>query len=246
MTRSAPAFREFPLPDLFDAPTSHAAVGDDHRVRLRRRFMDGGATAMPDAELLELLLFRALPRGDVAPLARRLLDRFGDLAHVMAAAPERLAEVEGAGRAVAEQVKVLEAVAHRMARARVIARPLLSSWSALLDYLRTAMAHQPTERLRVLYLDRRNVLVADEEQGRGTVDHVPVYPREIVKRALALDASALILAHNHPSGDPTPSTSDISMTAAVRDAAATLDILLHDHVIIGKGREVSFRTEGLL
>lgn len=246
MTRSAPAFREFPLPDLFDAPSAAMDAPQDHRIRLRRRFMEGGAAAMPDAELLELLLYRALPRGDVAPLARTLLHRFGDLAHVMAAPPERLAEVAGMGRAAAEQVKMLEALAHRMARARIMNRPVLCSWDALLDYLRTAMAHQPTERLRVLYLDRRNVLVADEEQGNGTVDHVPVYPREVVRRALALDASALILAHNHPSGDPTPSDSDIAMTRAVRDAAATLGIVLHDHVVVGKGREVSFRGEGMM
>lgn len=246
MSRSAPAFQEFPLPDLFDAPSHVDDPRQDHRVRLRRRFMEGGAAAMPDAELLELLLFRALPRGDVAPLARRLLHRFGDLPHVMAATPERLAEVAGMGRAVAEQVKFLEALAHRMARGRIMDRPLLSSWDALLDYLRTAMAHQPTERLRVLYLDRRNALLADEEQGIGTVDHVPVYPREIVKRALALDASALILAHNHPSGDPTPSESDVAMTRAVQGAAETLGIVLHDHIVVGKGREVSFRAEGLL
>ncbi|SDY33976.1 DNA repair protein RadC [Jannaschia faecimaris] len=217
-----------------------------HRARLRQRFMQGGAAAMPDYELLELLLFRALPRGDVKPLAKRLLCTFGDLNSVMAAPADRLAEVKGAGQAVVEQLKILEALGHRMARAKVIERPILSSWDALLDYLKTALAHQGTERFRVLYLDRKNVLIADQELAEGTVDHVPVYPREVVKRALALNASALILVHNHPSGDPTPSEADIAMTIAIRDAAALLGIMLHDHLVIGKGAEVSFRAEGLI
>lgn len=217
-----------------------------HRARLRERFTQGGAAAMPDYELLELLLFRALPRGDVKPLAKRLLRIFGDLNCVMAAPPERLAEVEGVGPSVVEQLKILEALGHRMARTKVIARPVLSSWDVLLDYLKTAMSHQETERFRVLYLDRKNVLIEDEELAQGTVDHVPVYPREVVKRALALNASALILVHNHPSGDPTPSEADIAMTTAIRDAAAVLGIVLHDHLIIGKGAEVSFRSEGLI
>ncbi|CTQ49318.1 RadC family protein [Jannaschia donghaensis] len=232
-----------PPPELpVDEPDSRLA----HRARLRARFMQGGAAAMPDYELLELLLFRALPRGDVKPLAKRLLRIFGDLNAVMAAPAARLAEVSGAGQAVVEQLKIMEALGHRMARATVMERPVLSSWDALLAYLTTALAHQDTERFRVLYLDRKNVLIADEELAEGTVDHVPVYPREVVKRALALNASALILVHNHPSGDPTPSDADIAMTHAIRDAAATLGIVLHDHLIIGKGAEVSFRSEGLL
>ncbi|MEM7641121.1 MAG: DNA repair protein RadC [Pseudomonadota bacterium] len=217
-----------------------------HRARLRDRFMQGGAAAMPDYELLELILFRALPRGDTKPLAKRLLQTFGDLNRVFAAPPARLSEVKGVGPAVVEQLKILEAVGHRMARAKVIQRPVLSSWDALLDYLQTAMAHQETERFRVLYLDRKNVLIADEELAEGTVDHVPVYPREVVKRALELNASALILVHNHPSGDPTPSEADVTMTYAIRDAAEVLGIVLHDHLIVGKARELSFRSEGLL
>jgi DNA repair protein RadC len=208
--------------------------------------MEGGAAAMPDYELLELILFRALPRGDTKPLAKRLLKTFGDLNRVMAASPARIKDVKGAGQAVIEQLKIMEAVAHRMARAQVIQKPILSSWDSLLGYLQTAMAHQQIEQFRVLYLDRKNVLIADEEQGRGTVDHVPVYPREVVKRALEINASALILVHNHPSGDPSPSEADIEMTYAIRDAAQVLGIVLHDHLIIGKATELSFRSKGLL
>jgi DNA repair protein RadC len=256
MTRAA-AFTERPLP-LF-APDGDEAAAEamlpgarlpsyirDHRKRLRERFMAGGAGAMPEYELLELLLFRAIPRQDVKPLARRLLDVFGDLNRVLSAPPARLAEVDGIGEAVVQELKIIEAVAHRMARARVMHRAVLSSWDALLDYCHTAMAHRETEQFRVLYLDRKNVLIADEEQARGTVDHVPVYPREVVKRALEVNASALILVHNHPSGDPTPSESDIAMTAKVQEAAQALGIVLHDHLIIGKSRELSFRAQGYL
>lgn len=218
----------------------------DHRKRLRSRFLEGGAAAMPDYELLELVLFRAIPRQDVKPLARRLLDTFGDFNRVVTAAIPRLMRVRGVGEAVVQELKIVEASAQRMMRARVMNRPVLSSWDALLDYCHTAMAHRETEQFRLLYLDRKNVLIADEEQGRGTVDHVPVYPREVVKRALELNASALILVHNHPSGDPTPSDADISMTLQVQDAARVLGIVLHDHLIIGKSRELSFRSEGYL
>lgn len=200
-----PAFTEAPPLPLFPAEAAVLPAGGrlpsyiaDHRQRLRSRFMEGGAAAMPDYELLELLLFRALPRQDVKPLARRLLDRFGDLNRVLAAPPARLREVEGAGEAVVTELKLVEAVAHRMARVRVMLRPVLSGWEALVDYCHTAMSARETEQFRVLYLDRKNVLIADEEQARGTVDHVPVYPREVMKRALELNASALILVHNHP------------------------------------------------
>ncbi len=218
----------------------------DHRARLRARFSEGGAAAMPDYELLELLLFRSIPRQDVKPLARLLLETFGDLNRVVTAPLPRLLAVKGVGEAVAQDLKIMEAVAQRMMRARVMQRPVLSSWDALLDYCHTAMAHRETETFRVLYLDRKNVLIADEEQARGTVDHVPVYPREVVKRALELNASALILVHNHPSGDPTPSQADISMTRQIQDAAAVLGLTLHDHLIIGKERELSFRSGGYL
>lgn len=218
----------------------------DHRKRLRLRFMAGGADAVPDYELLELVLFRALPRQDVKPLARALLDRFGDFNSAVSAPPERLREVSGVGEAVVQELKIVEAAAQRLSRARVLKRNIISSWDALLDYCHTTMAHRDAEHFRVLFLDRRNALIADEEQARGTVNHVPVYPREVAKRALELNASALILVHNHPSGDPTPSESDIAMTERIRHAVEALDITLHDHLIIGRSRELSFRDEGLL
>lgn len=218
----------------------------DHRKRLRERFMTGGAAALPDYELLELVLFRSIPRQDVKPLARLLLDTFGDFNRVLTAPVERLTEVKGVGEAVITDLKILEASAHRMARARVMRRQVISSWDALLDYCHTTMAHRETEQFRVFYLDRKNALIADEEQARGTVDHVPVYPREVAKRALELNASALILVHNHPSGDPTPSQSDIDMTTRIRSACEALGLTLHDHLIIGKSVELSFRAEGYL
>ncbi|MDA7423854.1 RadC family protein [Thalassococcus lentus] len=218
----------------------------DHRARLRERFMIGGADALPDYEMLELVLFRAIPRRDVKPLARALLDHFGDFNTVLSAPAIRLRDISGVGDAVVTELKIIEAAAHRLARAKVLHKPIVSSWDALLDYCQAAMAHQDIEQFRVLFLDRKNVIIADEAQARGTVDHVPVYPREVVKRALDLNASALILVHNHPSGDPTPSAADIDMTAQIRTAAEAMDIVLHDHLVIGKSRELSFRSEGLL
>lgn len=201
---------------------------------------------MPDYELLELVLFRAIPRQDVKPLAHRLIADFGDFNRVVSAAPARLRAVEGVGDAVITELKLVEACAQRMARARVINRPVLSGWTAVLDYCHTTMSHRETEQFRILFLDRKNVLIADEAQGEGTVDHVPVYPREIMRRALELNASALLLVHNHPSGDPTPSEADIAMTQRIRHAAEALSITLHDHIVIGKSCELSFRAEGLL
>ena len=218
----------------------------DHRRRLRDRFMAGGAAALPDYELLELLLFRAIPRQDVKPLARRLIDHFGDFNRVVSATASALRQIDGAGDAVITEIKIVEAAAHRMARSKVMARHVVSSWAALLDYCHTVMAHRETEQFRILYLDTKNTLIADEEQARGTIDHVPVYPREVVKRALELNAASLILVHNHPSGDPTPSQADITMTGQVEAAARALGIAVHDHLIIGKSRELSFRAEGLL
>ncbi|WP_135450532.1 RadC family protein [Tabrizicola caldifontis] len=234
---------EAPVADLPARLPSYIA---DHRARLRARFLDGGAAAVPDYELLELVLFRAIPRQDVKPLARLLLDTFGDFNRVITASPARLNLVKGVGPAVVLELKLVEAAAQRMMRARVMQKPLISSWDALLDYCHTAMSHRETEQFRVLFLDRKNVLIADEEQAKGTVDHVPVYPREIVKRALELNASALILVHNHPSGDPTPSDADLSMTHQVQDACHALGLTLHDHLIIGKSRELSFRAQGYL
>ena len=218
----------------------------DHRTRLRERFLRGGADAMPDYELLELVLFRAIPRQDVKPLARRLIEVFGDFSAVLSAPAARLREVKGVGDAVVTELRVVEAAAHRLARSRVLQRQVISGWDAVVSYCRTVMAHRETEQFRVLYLDRKNVLIADEAQGKGTVDHVPVYPREVVKRALELNASALILVHNHPSGDPSPSREDIEMTGVIDTAARALSIVLHDHIIVGSQGEMSFRAEGLL
>jgi DNA repair protein RadC len=215
-------------------------------ARLRQRFVESGPSAVADHELLELVLFRAVPQRDVTALAKRLVAAFGDFAGTVSASPARLAGVRGVGPAVIRELKLVEAAAHRLARARIINRPALSSWPALMEYCKTVMAHRETEQFRILFLDRRNVLIADEEQGRGTVDHVPVYPREVVKRALELNASAIILVHNHPSGDPTPSTSDIDMTRRVDHALKAVGIVLHDHVIVGREHDTSFRSQGLL
>jgi DNA repair protein RadC len=246
-------FREKPLPFLMDEAAATTPVAGkqpsyiaDHRKRLRARFMAGGATAMPDYELLELVLFRAIPRRDVKPLARALMDRFGDFNRVLTASDARLRDISGVGDAVVTELKIVEAAAHRMARSKVMQTHVLSSWDALLDYCHTTMAHRETEQFRVLYLDRKNMLIGDEEQAKGTVDHVPVYPREVAKRALELNASALILVHNHPSGDPTPSQSDIEMTHRVNAACDALGLTLHDHLIIGRSQELSFRAQGYL
>ncbi len=217
----------------------------DHRKRLRERFISGGAAAMPDYELLELVLFRAIPRQDVKPLARKLIDTFGDFNRVLSAPMAQLAQIDGIGDAVVTELKIVEAAAHRLSRSKVMQRHVLSSWDALLDYCHTTMAHRETEQFRILFLDTKNTVIADEEQAKGTVDHVPVYPREVVKRALELNASALILVHNHPSGDPTPSDADIQMTRQINTAANALNITVHDHLIIGKESETSFRAQGL-
>lgn len=219
---------------------------DGHRERLRARFIKGGADAMPDYELLELTLFAALPRRDTKPLAKALLARFGSFAEVIAAPRTRLMEVKGVGESIANHLKIVEAAAQRLTKTQVMGRAALSSWSALLDYCTAAMARSQTEEFRVLFLDRKNMLVADEVLNRGTVDHAPVYPREIVKRALELNASALILVHNHPSGDPAPSKADIAMTREVAAAAKALGITIHDHLVIGRGGHASFKSLGLL
>ncbi|MDB5733476.1 MAG: hypothetical protein JWN16_113 [Alphaproteobacteria bacterium] len=217
-----------------------------HRERLRERFLKGGADAMPDYELLELTLFAAIPRRDTKPLAKALLARFGSFAEVIAAPRARLLDVKGVGESVVAHLKIVEAAAHRLSKTKVIGRPALSSWAALLDYCTAAMAREQAEAFRVLFLDRKNILIADEVLNRGTIDHTPVYPREIVKRALELSASALILVHNHPSGDPTPSRADIEMTREIEKAAKALGIAVHDHLVIGRGGHASFKSLGLL
>jgi DNA repair protein RadC len=217
-----------------------------HRERLRRRFRTGGPAALAEYELLELLLFNAIPRVDVKPLAKALLATFGDLNAVVAASEPRLLQVPGTTDRVYLQLKLVEALAHRMARARVMERSVIGSWDALMSYCKTVMAYRETEQFRVLYLDPKNTLIADEEQARGTVNHVPVYPREVAKRALELNATAIILVHNHPSGDPTPSQADIEVTHQIELALGAVGVALHDHVVIGKATDASFRALGLL
>ena len=221
---------------LSEAPHYHG-----HRERLRARFLAAGADAVSDYELLELVLFRAIPQRDVKPLAKQLIARFGSFAETIAAPAARLREVKGIGDSAVTELKIVQAAAVRLARGETKKRLALSSWSAVLDYCRTAMAFSDKEQFRLLFLDKRNQLIADELQQTGTVDHTPVYPREVVKRALELSATALILVHNHPSGDPTPSQADIQMTQAVIDVAKPLGIAVHDHIIVGREGHASFK-----
>jgi DNA repair protein RadC len=212
-----------------------------HRERLRERFREAGTDALSDYELLELLLFRAQPRRDMKPIAKALLEKFGSFAEVISAPEKRLAEVEGIGEASITELKIVQAAASRLVRGQVKKRPVLSSWSAVLDYCRTAQAFADREQFRVLFLDKRNQLIVDELQQVGTVDHTPVYPREVVKRALELSATAMILVHNHPSGDPTPSRADIQMTQQIISVAQPLGISVHDHIIVGKEGHASLK-----
>ena len=227
-----------------DGPDKPHYVG--HRSRLRERFMKAGAEALADYEMLELVLFLAQTRRDVKPLAKALMDQFGSFAEVISAEPAALAEVKGMGEAAVVALKTVQAAALRLARGEVIARPVLGSWEKLMSYCRASMAFTNVEQFRILYLNRKNVLIADEVQQTGTVDHTPVYPREVVKRALELGATALIMVHNHPSGDPKPSAADVDMTREVRDAGEKLGIAVHDHVIVSKSGHSSFKSLGLL
>jgi DNA repair protein RadC len=226
-------------------PRSGLAEADPHyyghRERLRARFREAGADAVTDYEMLELLLFRAMPRRDVKPLAKMLIEKFGSFAEVISAPVARLGEVKGLGDAAITELKVVQASASRLARGKVKQRVALSSWSTVLDYCRTAMAFADKEQFRILFLDKRNQLIADELQQVGTVDHTPVYPREVLKRALELSATAIILVHNHPSGDPTPSRADIQMTQSIVEVARPLGISVHDHIIVGKEGHASFK-----
>lgn len=221
--------------------TPHAPHFHGHRSRLRARFRDSGTEAISDYELLELVLFRAIPRRDVKPLAKTLIATFGSFAEVISASPARLAEIKGLGTAAITDLKIVHSAAIRLARGQVRKRPVLSSWSSVIDYCRTTMAFAEKEQFRVLFLDKRNQLIVDELQQTGTVDHTPVYPREVVKRALELSATALILVHNHPSGDPTPSHADIEMTRTIVEVAKPLGIAVHDHIIVGRDGHASFK-----
>jgi len=217
-----------------------------HRERMRDKLLERGAEALADYELLEMLLFFAQPKGDTKPLAKGLINRFGSFASVLAAPSRDLFAAPGLGRHSVAAIRLVQASAQRLALAEVMNRPVLNNWDRLLEYLHTVLARERIEQFRVLFLDNKNRLLADEAQARGTVNHTPVYPREVVKRALELHATALILVHNHPSGDPTPSDDDIDMTQEVKIAAQALSIVLHDHLIVGNGRWVSLRQEGLL
>lgn len=212
-----------------------------HRQRLRQRFMQAGATSLPDYEMLELVLFRALPRRDTKPVAKALLENFGSFAEVISATPERLAEVKGIGDAAIFDLKLIQAAAERLSLVKIREKTPLHSWSQLIDYCRTSMAYKNHEQFRILFLDKKNYLIADEIQGEGTIDHTPVYIREIIKRTLELSASSIILVHNHPSGDVTPSSADITMTKAIVEAAEKLNITVHDHLIVGRDGHASFK-----
>jgi DNA repair protein RadC len=217
-----------------------------HRDRLRLRARRGGLEALPDYELLELFLYRSIPRADVKPLAKTLLARFGGLSAVLSAPIGDLRTVPGVGEQVALDLKLMQEAALRMGRETLARRPLISSWSALMAYVRTALAHEPREQFRVLFLDKKNQLIADELLGRGTVDHAPVYPREVARRTLELSASAIILVHNHPSGDPTPSSADIDMTRQIVQATRALNVAVHDHLVVGRDGTASFKALGLI
>ena len=224
-------------------------TGDDkagHRDRLRARFAEGGDEAMPDYELLEMILFRVFPRGDTKPIAKRLIAKFGSFAEVVNAPPGRLAEVEGIGDRAVEEIKLIRAAALRLMRGEIMGRKVLASWDSVIDYCKAAQGFDSRELFRILFLDKRNQLIADEVQGEGTVDHTPVYVREVVKRALELSATAIILVHNHPSGDPAPSRADIDMTKMIVEAAKPLGVTVHDHIIVGRLGHVSFRAKRLI
>jgi DNA repair protein RadC len=217
-----------------------------HRDRLRERFANAGPDGFADYELLELLLYRANSRADTKPIAKALLARFGTFAEVLGAPVALLQEVDGVGPTVALDLKVIAAATHRMARGEINEREVLSSWSKVVDYCRAVMAFEEREQFRILFLDKKNALIADEVQQTGTVDHTPVYPREVIRRALELSATAIVLVHNHPSGDPTPSRADIDMTRLIIETAKPLGISVHDHVIVGKKKHASMRALALI
>jgi DNA repair protein RadC len=227
-------------------PSAETPHYHGHRERLRERFYGSGPDALSDYELLEMALFPALPRRDTKPLAKALLKKFGSFAEVIHAPVARLREIEGIGEASINQLKMIAAAASRVAKGEVQRRTALSSWNDVIDYCRASMAFADKEQFRLLFLDKRNQLISDEVQQTGTVDHTPVYPREVIKRALELSATALILVHNHPSGDPTPSQADIQMTKAIIDIAAPLGISVHDHIIVGKNGHASLKGMRLI
>ena len=236
------------MADLFAPPPDpDSPIGaGGHRARMRQRLLRAGPDALADHEMLEMVLFLALPRRDTKPIARALLGRFGSFGAVIGAPMSELLTVEDLGEAGAAALKLVQAASVRLLKQPVAEAPLMASWDRVTDYLRAAMAHERVEQFRVLFLDNRNRLIADEVQGRGTIGHTPAYPREVVRRALELHATAVVLAHNHPSGEPTPSREDVAMTKDIERAAATMGIAVHDHIVVGRTRCVSFRAEMLL
>lgn len=226
-----------------DGPTRHY---HGHRERLRQRVLEGDGSHLKDYELLELLLCAFIPRVDVKPIAKDLLARFGSVSGVLAAAPERLMEVKGVGETAASHIRGANLLLQRAAADAVKDRPIISNWAALLNYVKQQLRHEKSEQARVLFLDRKNKLIADEVMGRGTVDHAPIYPREIARRALELSASSVILVHNHPSGDPTPSRADVDLTREIEKALAPLDIRVHDHLVVGVSETISMKAKGLI
>jgi DNA repair protein RadC len=226
--------------------TTGAVGADGHRMRMRQRLLKAGPDALADHEMLEMILFIALPRRDTKPIARELLGRFRTFGGVVGAPAAELTTIDGLGEAGAAALKLVQAAALRLMRQEVAEQPVLSTWEKLTNYLTAAMAHERTEQFRVLFLDGRNKLLADEVQGRGTINHAPAYPREVVRRCLELHATAVILAHNHPSGEPSPSREDVALTKDIARAAAVMGITVHDHIIVGKGKWLSFRAEKLL
>lgn len=236
----------FPAPPYPGEPTEGAIGADGHRNRMRQRLLRTGPDSLADHEMLEMVLFLALPRRDTKPIARALMAKFGHFGAVIGAPAAELAAVEGLGEAGTAALKLVQGAALRLLRQEVAAAPVLATWDRLIDYLSASMVHERVEQFRVLFLDTRNRLIADEVQSRGSISHAPAYPREVVRRCLELHANAVILAHNHPSGEPTPSREDVAMTLEIQRAAATMGIMVHDHIIIGRSKFVSFRQEKLL
>ncbi|KMS59934.1 DNA repair protein RadC [Novosphingobium barchaimii LL02] len=245
-------------PPLFDdavsaltdaGPSAPSGTGNDssgHRGRLRKRLLEGGAEALGDHEVIELLLMQAVPRRDMKPLARTLLQRFGSLAGVLQTDPRTLAAHPGMGEATAAALRIVTVAATRMARQKVREAPVIGSWQALIDYLTIDMAHLTVERVRVLYLNTRNMLILDDLVGEGSIDEAAIHPREVIRRALDLGAAALILVHNHPSGSPQPSRADIEITNRIAEAGRLLGVSVHDHVVIGREGYVSLKAKGLI
>jgi len=231
---------------LTSETTSDKPHFSGHRQRLKNRFRKGGVDAVADYELLELILYSAIPRRDVKPLAKKMIAHFGGFAETVSAPEDRLKEIPGVGDTVVTALRLVEAAARKLAEGKILDKPVLSNWQALLDYCHIQLAHQKKEQFHVLFLDRKNRLIADEKQQEGTIDHTPVYPREVIKRALELHATAIILVHNHPSGDPTPSRDDVEMTRRIAEAGKQLGVALHDHLVISKSGQTSFKSMGLI